>query len=138
MVHVLAALCAFLHFTSSSMTGPAGMCPRYAETVHLIENGRLLEHGSPGSVNSSCGHVHYTHRAPWLRAAVLGANDGLVTVGALMTGIGAADVGQHQLLLSAVAALVAGVSLDPPSTRAMALCSTLLNSESFVREQLSC
>lgn len=54
-------------------------------------------------------HQHYSQRATWLRASVLGANDGLVTVGALMTGIGSASQDQHQLLLSAVSALVAGV-----------------------------
>lgn len=53
-------------------------------------------------------HAHYSQRGNWLRAAVLGANDGLVTVGALLTGIGAASQDQHQLLLSAVSALVAG------------------------------
>jgi VIT1/CCC1 family predicted Fe2+/Mn2+ transporter len=98
-------------------------------TVPLIENGRLVEHETLDSMNGPCGHVHYTHRAPWLRAAVLGANDGLVTVGALMTGIGAADVNQHQLLLSAVAALVSGVPINRPSIRvhhSRALGSTLL------------
>ena len=61
------------------------------------------------TLGDPCGHEHYSQRAPWLRAAVLGANDGLVTVGALLTGIGAASSNQHQLLLSAVAALVSGV-----------------------------
>lgn len=32
-------------------------------------------------------HVHYSHRAPWLRAFVLGANDGLVSVAAIMLGV---------------------------------------------------
>ena len=32
-------------------------------------------------------HKHYSHRAPWLRAGVLGANDGLVSVASLMLGV---------------------------------------------------
>ena len=32
---------------------------------------------------------HYSDRAPWLRAAVLGANDGLVSVASIMLGVGA-------------------------------------------------
>jgi hypothetical protein len=32
-------------------------------------------------------HVHYSHRAPWLRATVLGANDGLVSTASLMLGV---------------------------------------------------
>lgn len=32
-------------------------------------------------------HVHYSHRAPWLRAVVLGANDGLVSTASLMLGV---------------------------------------------------
>jgi VIT1/CCC1 family predicted Fe2+/Mn2+ transporter len=56
-------------------------------------------------------HKHYSQRGNWLRAGVLGAVDGLVTVGALVTGISAANVSQRQLLLSAVAALVSGVIL---------------------------
>ena len=33
-------------------------------------------------------HEHYAHRAPWLRAGVLGANDGLVATASLMLGVG--------------------------------------------------
>lgn len=32
-------------------------------------------------------HVHYSQRAPWLRAFVLGANDGLVSVASIMLGV---------------------------------------------------
>jgi VIT1/CCC1 family predicted Fe2+/Mn2+ transporter len=34
-------------------------------------------------------HEHYSHRAPWLRAFVLGANDGLVSIASLVLGVGA-------------------------------------------------
>ena len=53
-------------------------------------------------------HEHYSQRANWLRAAVLGANDGLVSVAAIMLGVGAASQDQHTLLLSGLSALVAG------------------------------
>ncbi|CAK0778924.1 hypothetical protein CVIRNUC_004667 [Coccomyxa viridis] len=53
-------------------------------------------------------HEHYSNRANWLRAAVLGANDGLVSVAAIMLGVGAGSTDQHTLLLSGISALVAG------------------------------
>lgn len=53
-------------------------------------------------------HTHYSHRAPWLRAFVLGANDGLVSVASLMLGVGAASSDLRTMQLSGVAGLVAG------------------------------
>lgn len=55
-----------------------------------------------------CGHEHFSHRAPWLRAMVLGANDGLVSVSALMMGMGGADSDQRLMQLAGVAGLVSG------------------------------
>ena len=52
--------------------------------------------------------VHRSHRTGWLRAAVLGANDGIVSTASLMLGVAAADAGRSVLLISGVAALVAG------------------------------
>lgn len=51
---------------------------------------------------------HYGDRIPWLRAGVLGANDGIVSVASLIVGVAAANVGRTELLLAAVAGLVAG------------------------------
>ena len=52
---------------------------------------------------------HRTHRAGWLRAAVLGANDGLVSTASLMIGVTAAKPGENSFLITAgVAAIVAG------------------------------
>lgn len=55
---------------------------------------------------------HRTHRAGWLRAAVLGANDGLVSTASLMIGVTAAQVGgensQAFLVTAGVAGIVAG------------------------------
>jgi VIT1/CCC1 family predicted Fe2+/Mn2+ transporter len=51
---------------------------------------------------------HYTDRIAWLRAAVLGANDGIVSTASLVVGIAAANAGRPELLIAAVAGLVAG------------------------------
>ena len=55
-----------------------------------------------------CDHEHFSNRAPWLRAMVLGANDGLVSVAALMMGVAAGNDDLHFLRLSGVAGLIAG------------------------------
>ncbi|MBM4182840.1 MAG: VIT family protein [Gemmatimonadetes bacterium] len=55
-------------------------------------------------------HVE-THRAGrigWLRAAVLGANDGIVSTASLVVGIAAADSGRSAILIGGIAGLVAG------------------------------
>lgn len=51
---------------------------------------------------------HFVTRSGWLRAAVLGANDGLLSTSSLMVGVAAASVGPSQLLLTGVAGIVAG------------------------------
>jgi vacuolar iron transporter family protein len=51
---------------------------------------------------------HYTTRIGWLRAAVLGANDGIVSTASLVLGIAAANADSAQILLTGVAGLVAG------------------------------
>ena len=52
--------------------------------------------------------MHRTHRIGWLRAAVLGANDGMVSTASLLVGVAAAGANQNVLLMTGVAALVAG------------------------------
>uniref|UniRef100_A0A0E0KTA6 Vacuolar iron transporter n=1 Tax=Oryza punctata TaxID=4537 RepID=A0A0E0KTA6_ORYPU len=52
--------------------------------------------------------VNYIARAQWLRAAVLGANDGLVSVASLMIGVGAVNENHNAMLVSGLAGLVAG------------------------------
>lgn len=56
----------------------------------------------------SDGEVHRTHRVGWLRAAVLGANDGIVSTASLIIGVAAAGTTQDSILLAGVAGLVAG------------------------------
>jgi vacuolar iron transporter family protein len=51
---------------------------------------------------------HRTHRIGWLRAAVLGANDGIVSTASLVVGVAAAGADARGLLLTGVAGLVAG------------------------------
>ncbi|KAJ3706590.1 hypothetical protein LUZ61_010295 [Rhynchospora tenuis] len=52
--------------------------------------------------------IDYMQRAQWLRASVLGANDGLVSVASLMIGVGAASSTNKAMLVSGLAGLVAG------------------------------
>jgi vacuolar iron transporter family protein len=51
---------------------------------------------------------HYSHRVGWLRAAVLGANDGIVSTASLVVGVAAANTGRQGVLLAGVAGLVSG------------------------------
>ncbi|NKW78359.1 VIT family protein [Rhodobacteraceae bacterium R_SAG7] len=51
---------------------------------------------------------HYVNRSGWLRAAVLGANDGIVSVSSLVVGVAAADPGPRPVLIAGIAGLVAG------------------------------
>lgn len=51
---------------------------------------------------------HKTHRIGWLRAAVLGANDGIVSTASLVLGVAAAGASRQSILVAGVAGLVAG------------------------------
>ncbi|MFN0290981.1 VIT1/CCC1 transporter family protein [Pedobacter helvus] len=51
---------------------------------------------------------HYIHKSNWLRAAVLGANDGIISISSLAIGIAAASNTREPILLATVAGLVAG------------------------------
>lgn len=53
---------------------------------------------------------HFSNRNNWLRASVLGANDGLISTASLLMGMAAADPDQHTLLISGIAALVSGAA----------------------------
>ncbi len=56
------------------------------------------------------GHAerHRTERIGWLRAAVLGANDGLVSTASLVVGVAAGGASRGTVLLAGVAGLAAG------------------------------
>jgi VIT1/CCC1 family predicted Fe2+/Mn2+ transporter len=51
---------------------------------------------------------HFNGRIGWLRAAVLGANDGIISTACLLLGVASANLARHDLLLTGIAALVAG------------------------------
>lgn len=51
---------------------------------------------------------HYAERIGWLRAAVLGANDGIVSTASLVVGVAAASAVQSNILIAGTAGLVAG------------------------------
>lgn len=51
---------------------------------------------------------HYVHRSNWLRAAVLGANDGIISISSLAIGVAAASSTREPIVLATVAGLVAG------------------------------
>ncbi len=52
--------------------------------------------------------MHRTGRIGWLRAAVLGANDGIVSTASLIVGVAAATSVRNDVLLAGIAGLVAG------------------------------
>lgn len=54
------------------------------------------------------GAVDYSGRAQWLRAAVLGVNDGLMSVASLMVGIGAVNQSASAMLVSSLTGLIVG------------------------------
>jgi VIT1/CCC1 family predicted Fe2+/Mn2+ transporter len=56
----------------------------------------------------SHSEAHKSHRVGWLRAAVLGANDGVVSTASLIIGVAAASATLDNILLAGIAGLVAG------------------------------
>ncbi len=52
--------------------------------------------------------AHYIQRSNWLRAAVLGANDGILSTASIAIGIAAASASREPVVLAALAGLVAG------------------------------
>ncbi|MBI1219862.1 MAG: VIT family protein [Rhodobacteraceae bacterium] len=52
--------------------------------------------------------IHMVHRIGWLRAAVLGANDGIVSTASLVVGVAAAGSGKPEVIVAGLAGLVAG------------------------------
>src|SRR6478735_8595091 len=51
---------------------------------------------------------HRSEHIGWLRAAVLGANDGIVSTASLIVGVAAANASHHDILVTGIAGLVAG------------------------------
>lgn len=53
-------------------------------------------------------HVHSTHHSGWMRASVLGANDGILSISGLMLGVAAAHANASAVAIAGIAGLVAG------------------------------
>jgi VIT1/CCC1 family predicted Fe2+/Mn2+ transporter len=72
----------------------------------------LIRRSTNNSRKSMARHthreIHHIHRIGWLRAAVLGANDGIVSTASLVIGVAAANASHDNILLTGVAGLVAG------------------------------
>lgn len=68
------------------------------------------EHLKQADMNAGTSHSekHLVDRIGWLRAAVLGANDGIVSTASLIVGVAAAAAKQNDVLIAGVAGLVAG------------------------------
>ena len=62
----------------------------------------------PISINRQHDEIHFSQRAGWLRAAVLGANDGLVSTASLIVGVAAGQGSSEDVFLAGVASVVAG------------------------------
>jgi VIT1/CCC1 family predicted Fe2+/Mn2+ transporter len=60
------------------------------------------------AVAAHVAEQHKSHRAGWLRAAVLGANDGILSVAGLVIGVAAANASRATLVTAGLAGLVAG------------------------------
>ncbi|XP_057803936.1 vacuolar iron transporter homolog 3-like [Salvia miltiorrhiza] len=87
------------------------------EKPQIIDNKRILPSNDADielgqneeAVDVEVEAVHdYSKRAQWLRAAVLGANDGLLSTASLMMGIGAVRHDAKTMILTGIAGLVAG------------------------------
>lgn len=59
-------------------------------------------------MNKEQSEKHYGERIGWLRAAVLGANDGIVSTSSLIVGVAAAQATQHNIMIAGISGLVAG------------------------------
>jgi vacuolar iron transporter family protein len=62
----------------------------------------------PNTIDDRDDEHHKSHRAGWLRAAVLGANDGLLSTSSLLIGIASGNAARSTLVLTGIAALGTG------------------------------
>jgi vacuolar iron transporter family protein len=59
-------------------------------------------------MRENINNQHYIHRSSWLRAAVLGANDGILSTASIAIGVASANQSRESLILATLAGLVAG------------------------------
>jgi len=67
-----------------------------------------MKNASIAKRHAAHGEIHRSQRAGWLRAAVLGADDAIVSTASLMIGVAASDASKQAILISGVAGLFAG------------------------------
>lgn len=79
--------------------------------------------------------THYIHRSNWLRAAVLGANDGIISISSLAIGVATASVTREPTLLATVAGLVAGALSMAAGEYVSVSSQTDIESADIEREQ---
>lgn len=78
---------------------------------------------------------HYIHRSNWLRAAVLGANDGIISTSSLAIGIAAASNLREPIVLATVAGLVAGALSMAAGEYVSVSSQTDIEQADIIREQ---
>ncbi len=130
---------------------------RVKSTVRRLRSGRYrTDRLSPHQEGSTLARLktgnegHFINRIGWLRAAVLGANDGIVSTASLIVGVGAASADKGPVLLAGLAGLVAGamsmaageyVSVSSQSDTERAdmsrECGELANNPEFERRELA-
>ncbi|KAK2383606.1 hypothetical protein P8452_38704 [Trifolium repens] len=77
--------------------------------IHTNNTTTIVDKKQNQSIDENeSNNIDYSQRAQWLRAAMLGANDGLITVASLMIGIGAIKEDISVMFLAGFAGLVAG------------------------------
>lgn len=78
---------------------------------------------------------HYINRTNWLRAAVLGVNDGIISTTSLVIGVAAANVTRSSVVLTALAGLVAGACSMAAGEYVSVSSQTDVESADLIREQ---
>jgi VIT1/CCC1 family predicted Fe2+/Mn2+ transporter len=78
--------------------------------------------------------THYIHRSNWLRAAVLGANDGIISISSLAIGVAAASSTREPIVLATVAGLVAG-ALSMAAGEYVSVSSKLILKKQTLKEK---
>ena len=68
----------------------------------------MLKKTPPTTTIDNYLDAHYIHRSNWLRAAVLGANDGILSISSLAIGVAASGAGREAIVLASLAGLVGG------------------------------
>jgi len=82
------------------------------------------------------GEPHFINRSAWLRAAVLGANDGILSTASVAIGVAAASVTREPVVLASVAALVAGALSMAAGEYVSVSSQSDLETSDLKREQL--